>query len=180
VSGVLLCAIAVIGCSDDAGDDAATDATTDATGLDGPCPTVEEPPVVVDRIADAIAAVEAELGGPQRFFEINASDLLVNLLVASPDGAEVIPYVWIEGETTSASPSPAEGFTFPGSAVAVDPTRVTGCVERDLPSATVQAFVVLGGPDDGVQYSLITVSDQGGQLVIEVRPDGQVVSVDPV
>jgi hypothetical protein len=171
----VLLGVAGSGCSDDAG---SSSATTVVLGAD--CPATDDPPVVVDQIADAIAAVEAERGGPQRFFEINASDLLVNLLVASADGSEVIPYVFIDGALTSTDPSAAEGNTFSGSAVAFDAERVTSCVGRDLASSTIQAFVILGGPNDAVQYTLVTASAQGGQLVIEIDRDGQVLTVDPV
>ena len=40
------------------------------------------PELKVDQFADAIAAVETERGGPQQYFEINSTSLLVNLFVA--------------------------------------------------------------------------------------------------
>ena len=48
-------------------------------------------------IAPAIAALEAELGGPQQYFEINATPQLVNLFVADAATAAVTPFVYVGG-----------------------------------------------------------------------------------
>ncbi len=58
-------------------------------------------PPRVDLIDDAVAALEAELGGPQRYFEINATPQLVNLFVELNDGALVQPWVYLDGELSS-------------------------------------------------------------------------------
>ena len=56
------------------------------------------------------------------------------------------------------------------------PTGVVG----QLPTSTLTAFVVEGGPNGVVRYSVVVASEQGGQLVVEVSGTGQVLSVDPV
>jgi hypothetical protein len=39
--------------------------------------------------------------------------------------------------------------------------------------------VIEGGPDGTVQYSIVTSSAAGGQLVVVVGKDGAIQSVDP-
>ena len=120
------------------------------------------------------------MGGPQQYFEINATDLLVNLFVAVEDGAQVKPFVFLQGELNSRDPQPAEGNTFAGDAVDFDPQRVTSCVLDELPDSTATAFEIIGGANGTVGYSLVLASSSGGQLVVAVNGDGQILSVDPV
>ena len=96
---VLLAALGAA-CSDDSGGSSPSDTTspgasvvadsTDAsatTGSDGSGTSVAPlPPPIVDQIAAAVDALETELGGPQRYFEINATAQLINLFVALNDG----------------------------------------------------------------------------------------------
>ena len=55
----------------------------------------------VDLISKAITALEAKLGAPQQYFEINATSHLVNLFVALNDGKVVQPWVYLDGELSS-------------------------------------------------------------------------------
>ena len=64
---------------------------------------------IVDQIDDAIAALEAKLGGPQDYFEINATPRLVNLFVALDDGTTVQPWLYFDGELTFEDGAPAQG-----------------------------------------------------------------------
>lgn len=134
----------------------------------------------VDLIDDAVAALEAELGGPQRYFEINATGSLVNLFVAFNADALVQAWVYRDGELTSQEEQPAQGNSFAAEALDFEPTAVLDGVSAQLPGSSLTVFVVEGGPNGAVQYSVVVDSASGGQLVVVVDPTGEVLSVDPV
>ena len=141
------------------------------------------PPLVVDQIDDALAAIAADRPGPQQFYEVNATAAVVNLFLAVTDGtgvSAVIPYSWAAGELRAEEQTAASGNAFDAAAITIDPQRVLSCVVDDLPESTLDAFVVEGGPDGAVRYSVVVTSRQGGQLVVEVNGQGQVVAVDTV
>lgn len=160
------------------GDDAAGP-TTSVTLVPAEC-VARTPALRVDLVQDAVARVEAQLGGPQQFFEINATDLLVNLFVAVDGGTKAQPFVFLQGELNSKEPEPATGNTFASTSLDFDPQKVTSCVSDQLPESRASVFEVLGGADGAVGYSVIVDSPQGGQLVVAVKGDGHVLSVDPV
>lgn len=172
----------LVGCS---GDDIVPSLPAETTVMPLPaeCPVATESPVAVDQIGPALAAVEAELGGPQEYFEVNAADVVVNLFVAgtAADGSSTVtPYAFSRGELTAQPATAADGNRFAAAAVQIDPQRVLSCVVGQLPSSMVTAFVVEGGPNGVVRYTVVVTSEQGGQLVVEVSGTGQVLSVDPV
>ena len=135
---------------------------------------------VVDQIAPAIAAVESELGGPQQFFEINATPQVVNLFVATDGGTMVTPYVYVGGEVASpAEPTTAEGATFVADAVTFDAATILDGVTDELPDSDVARLSIVGGPGGAVRYGATVQSDAGGTLEIVLGPDGTVQSVDP-
>src|SRR3954454_16272799 len=94
----------------------ASSTTVDATGTRA-LPLVGE-------IDDAVAALEAKLGAPQQFFEINATTQLVNLIVALNDGKVAQPWVYLKGELSSAEGAPASGHTFAAGALDFNPETV--------------------------------------------------------
>ena len=135
---------------------------------------------LVDMVAPALAAVEAERGGPQRYFEVNATPQLVNVFVAVDDATATVPYVYLDGELGPAAPSrPAEGATFSADAVAFDPATVLDQVTEDLPDSDIAVFSVVGGPGGAVQYGAVVRSAEGGTLDVTVDADGGVLSVEP-
>ncbi len=139
------------------------------------------PALRVEEIEAAVAAVEDELGGPQRYFEINATDVLVNLFVAGPDGTTVTPYAFARGGLTSdEAVEGVEGNTFTADALDVDPERVTSCVAAQLPTSTLEVFAVDAGPGGVLRYTIVTRSSAGGRLLVEVRGTGEVLGVEPV
>ncbi len=133
----------------------------------------------VDLIRDAVAALEAKLGSPQQYFEINATSQLVNLIVALNGGTVARPWVYLDGELSSSPGSDANGNTFAASALDFDPDTVLSKLQAELPQSRADLFFVEGGPGGLVRYSVAVTSSQGGQLVVAVGPDGTVQSVEP-
>jgi hypothetical protein len=136
-------------------------------------------PPRVDLIDDAVSALEAKLGGPQQYFEINATSQLVNLIVALNDGKIAQPWVYLDGELSSTEGRDASGFSFAGAALDFDPDKVLSKLEAELPQSSPDLFFVEGGEGGIVRYSVAVTSQQGGQLIVVVGPDGTVKSVDP-
>src|SRR3954447_1216934 len=88
-----------------------------ACGDDDDSAAAPERPAL-DQIAPAIAAVESKLGGPQQYFEVNATPQVVNLFVADATATSVTPYVYVGGAVAPAGPSQgAQGNTFSAAAV---------------------------------------------------------------
>jgi hypothetical protein len=176
VAVTLVVVLAGAACS--GGDDASPETTESPFGPTA-CPAAE-PPLLVDQIDEAIAAVEAELGGPQEYFEINATPLLVNLFVADVDTQTVTPYVYVGGEVSSQEPlDGAQGFTFFAESITIDDQRVLSCIVRDLPESTLEVFFVEGA-EGGVRYTALTGNELGGQLTVEVNGQGLVLAVETV
>ena len=134
----------------------------------------------LDQIAPAVAALEAKLGGPQQYFEINATPQLVNLFVADAAKTTVTPYVYVGGAVAEAGESAgAEGNTFAATAATFDPSTVLAGVTERLPSSDIVLFTIAGGPGGTVQYTATVQSKEGGTLTVTLGADGVVQSVDP-
>ena len=168
----LAAAIALGACSSDGGSSSATSIPRTVTsGVSaGSLP-------LVGLVPDAVKALEAKLGAPQQFFEINATAQLINLIVALNDGKVAQPWVYLDGELSSTEGAAATGFTFAGSAVDFDPDKVLARLEAELPESSPDLFFIEGGAGGTVRYSVAVTSKQGGQLVVVVGPDGAIQSV---
>jgi hypothetical protein len=135
---------------------------------------------VLDQIAPAAKALEAKLGGPQQYFEINATPQVVNLFVADAAKTSVTPYVYVGGAVAqSAAPSGAQGNTFPASALTFDPATILDKVTGELKDSDIVLFSIAGGPGGAVQYTATVQSKEGGTLDVTLGPDGAVQSVNP-
>ncbi len=134
----------------------------------------------VNDIAAAAAAVSDARGGPQEFFEITATPQFTNVFVAIDGGTAAVPYVYLDGELQAPGPriDGATGQTFTVEAIDFDAATVLVGVENDLPTATIDAFSVEGGPGGFVRYVVSARSEQGGVLDIVVAPSGAVIEVD--
>lgn len=161
----------------------ATGSTTFTSTISGPA-GLALPDVAA--VAPAVAALEAELGAPQEYFEINADSQVVNLFVAVPGapGAPVkaVSYSYVGG-TLSPAPTDlggAEGSTFAASALRFDPSTILNGARDVLPATNLARFVVIGSGDGAVQYGIDGVSASGGQLRVVVAADGSVVEITPV
>ncbi|MFN8020260.1 MAG: hypothetical protein U0Q03_01925 [Acidimicrobiales bacterium] len=165
-----------VGTSDDAG------ATTDASGTGATldCPAAE-PELLVDRVPEAVAAVEAEVGGPQPLFEIDANFAFVNVIVATEESTKAVRYRWVPEQPLDVQEmGEAQGATFLAADVDYDPRRVLSCVRSELASSTIDLLEIVGSGDGTPVYTVFVTSAQGGQLAVQVSGEGQVQSVDPI
>lgn len=134
----------------------------------------------LDQIAPAVAAVEEQLGGPQQYFEINATPQAVNLFVADAAKTTVTPYVYVGGALAeSGPPRGAEGNTFAASALTFDPRTILANVTGALEDSDVVLFTIAGGRGGAVQYTADVESQQGGTLEVTLGADGTVEAVNP-
>lgn len=172
-------------CAGRSASEASTSSTPDiplSTGGPASCPAAP-PPLVVDKIDEALGAIAEGRTDAPRFFEVNATSSVVNLFLAATadDGSSVvIPHSYAAGQLRAEEPTAASGSTFDAEAIRIDPERVLSCVSVELPESQLEAFVVEGGPDGAVRYSVIVNSSQGGQLIVEVSGEGRVLAVDAV
>jgi hypothetical protein len=133
----------------------------------------------VDLVDEAVAALEAELGGPQQYFEINATPGLVNLIVSLNNGALAQFWVYLDGELSSKDePQAASGFTFAADALDFQEDTVLEQVQREVPGSALSAFVVDAGEGGVVRYTVVVNSGSGGQLLAVLAADGAVLSVE--
>lgn len=171
---VAVLAIGAGACSSDSSPGPTTGSVASAPVSD---PDVDAPPRV-DLIAPAIAAVEAKLGGPQEYFEINATSKLVNVWISLNDGTMAQNWLYFDGQLTSKTAEPAQGSAFAASAVTFDPDTVLAQLQHDLPSSSIDLFLVEGGPGGSVRYTAVLTSEQGGQLEVTLGSDGTVQHVE--
>jgi hypothetical protein len=175
---VAVVAVVALGACDD--DDGRTPPTVTGTGDDQGVERAA--PSFVTDVRAALAAVEAELGGGQEYFEVTASSRLTNVFVAIDGATAAVPYVFLDGELQAPAPAleGASGFTFGASDVAFDEQAVLSSINRELPDATVESFSVEGGAEGTVRYVVAVRSAQGGAIDVTVGPDGTVLAVEPV
>ena len=154
-------------------------AVTTAGGGDTSITSV--PPPIVDQIDAAVAALESTMGGPQQYFEINATSQLINLFVALNDGAVVQPWVYVDGILTDSEGQAVEsGGTFTADLLDFDAATIFSKLAAEVPGATIETFYVHGDSQGNVLYGALVTSSRGGALEIILGPDGAVKSVDPV
>ena len=97
----------------------------------------------------AVEAVEAELGGPQSFFEVTATPQLTNVFVAIDDATAAVPYVFVDGELEAPAPTldGVRGTRSLPPRSTFDETFLLGRIADELPTATIESVSVEGGPD---------------------------------
>lgn len=163
-------------CTDDRG--ASTD-TVAVSATSAPITSAGELPLL-DQIGPAIAALESQLGGPQDYFEINATARLVNLFVALNKGAVAQPWLYLDGKLSSTEGQAASGGTFAASAVNFAPDMILSTMLTDLPGVSIESFYIHGDGRGNVLYGVLATSAKGGALDVVLGADGSVKSVDPV
>lgn len=178
IAGIACVAAGLTGCS---GSDPSTGSTSPAaapTTTAAPIPSGKAP-VLLEQIRPAVAALEAQLGGPQRYFEINATPTLVNLFVANGDQTQAVAYVYAsKALQPPAAAQPASGPTFTAAEMTFDETRVMALTVAQLPTSTFLRFAVTGVSGGGVHYRIATLSELGTEFDVLVGPVGDVVGTD--
>jgi hypothetical protein len=164
--------------------------SSDSTGTPtSPAVTICEPSATAQpdeqlpnltNLATAVAALETELGGPQRYFEINATARVVNLFVALNDGKVAQAWLWVDGELSSQEGQAASGGTFAASDMQYEADKVFTEIRSKVPEAILESFYVNGDGTGSTLYGVLATAQCGGGLDIVVGPTGAVKSVDPV
>lgn len=131
-------------------------------------------------VAEAVAALETELGGPQEYFEVNATARVVNLFVALNDATLAQAWAYVDGELSSQEPQAASGGTFTATQLDFDPESILVPTRGEIPDSIIETFYVHGDGKGKVQYGLLTSALCGGGLDLTVGPAGEVLGVDPV
>ena len=178
VAAVLLC---LAGCSDTG--ETSTDTGRPVSSAAEPADSTAASTValpIIEQIDQAVAAVEAALGGPQQYFEINATARLVNLFVSLNDGAIAQPWLYFDGTATASEGQPATGGTFDAESMGFDPDVILATVRSEMPELTIESFYVHGDGQGNVLYGVLATSARGGGLDVVLGADGSIKSVDPV
>ncbi|MEO5724929.1 MAG: hypothetical protein ABIQ39_04805 [Ilumatobacteraceae bacterium] len=144
-----------------------------------PGSAVASPPLRIDLIEPAVQALEAKLGGPQQYFEINATAKLVNLIIAANNATLAQNWVYLDGALASKPAQAAQGHTFAAAALTFDTSTVLGQVAADLPGSSRDLFVVEGASGGAVRLTVVVSSVAGGQLLVVIDQNGKVLSVTP-
>lgn len=174
---VVVCASVVFGCTRTV-DAPMPVVTTPSPFIEDGAPAEALP--VVGEISVAVAALEALLGGPQEYVEINADRVMVSLIVFDTDQATATAYRYRDGELAQAS----EPFAIGGGValraewIAFDPEQVLARVRTELPGSAVIGFVVLAAGEGVARYEAVVRSSQGGLLAVGLGPTGQILGVE--
>jgi hypothetical protein len=175
---VALLAATASGCSSDGDDDSGASDTV----VGGAVEASDELQLLAASLREAVEAVDAELGGPQSYFEVTATPQLTNVFVAIDEATAAVPYVFLDGVLEAPGPTLQDvvGNTFTADVLTFDESVLLGRIAAEIPSADIESVSIEGGRDGTVRYVVSARSDEGGLLDIVVGPDGAIQSVEPV
>lgn len=134
---------------------------------------------IVDRIPDAVEAVEAHYGGPQEYFEISARLDSIGFVVAVDDATAAEQGSWTpEGGLEGPEPAgEASGATFSADLIDLDAGSIFDRIQDELEDPAIIDLAIQGGPNDTVIYDASIASENGGALLVLLGPDGEIQAV---
>lgn len=139
----------------------------------------EVPPgPLVDRIDEAVAAVEDYYEAPQDYFEVSATETVVSVIVAGDESVAEQAF-WSPGDGLVAPVElgTMDRPTFRAEEIDFDPAAVLGQVRSELPDAEIVDFAVTGTAGGRVVYDARVQSAQGGVLLVLLSGDGRILGV---
>lgn len=144
-----------------------------ASGAVAPAPSVK-----VAEIRAAVAAVEAQLGGKQRFSEVNATQTEVNVFVVAGAGVESAYLVRGGVVEPPSSTSDYSGPTFGASDLTFRET-VLDKVLSGITDSELVAFSATPRSDGEVDY-IATFTAPSGEFRVLLAADGSVLSTSAI
>ena len=140
------------------------------------CASDDEGGPLVDRIDDAIFAIESHYEAPQDFFEISATETVVSVIVAVDGGPAAEQAFWsLDGGLVDPVPvASMERPTFRSGDLDFRPGRVLDQVRDELPNSQIVDFAVTAASDGVVVYDARLQSEQGGMLLVLLDGDGRI------
>ena len=140
------------------------------------CSADGEPGPMVDRIDDAITAVETFYGAPQDYLEISATESLVSLIVSTDGGAAAEQAFWSpdDGLVEPVPVASVDRPTFLGGDVDLRPDGVLDQLRAELPESQILDFAITGAGEGAVVYDARVRSEQGGVLLVLLDGDGRI------
>jgi hypothetical protein len=164
--------LGLVACSSDEGGRGAGSSTTVKQGSE----------LRAGDLGAAVAAVEAALGGPQQYAEINATTEGVNVFVAS-SATEEVAYFYRSDDAAldpPAGPDPLQStpFALDGVDVGIAPSLVQQLQEQ-FPGSEVVQLALVDIEEQGLVWALRSRSARGGLLNVFFSPSGALLAVDP-
>ena len=146
-----------------------------AVGL-GACADEDEAGPMVDRIDDAIFAVESFYEAPQDYFEISTTESVVSVIVAVDGGPAAEQAFWSrdDGLVEPVPVASVERPTFRSGDLDFRPDGMLDRIRDELPNSEIIDFAITGVGDGAVVYDARVQSEQGGVLLVLLDGDGRI------
>ncbi|MGA1052822.1 MAG: hypothetical protein ACO3WU_11050 [Ilumatobacteraceae bacterium] len=133
--------------------------------------------LLVDRVDDALAAVEDVYGSPQAYVEVTATRELVSVIVAGGGPAEQLFWTVDGAVTDPVEVGSIDRPTFGADAVDFDPDRILARVREELPNSEIVDLAVTGDGAGGAIYDARLRSSHGGPLRVLLADAGRILGV---
>jgi hypothetical protein len=141
------------------------------------CAASEPDGPLVDRVDDALAAVEASYGEPQSYVEVTATADVVSVIVLGDGPAEQLFWTPDGGLTDPVEIGSLDRPTFGADAVDFDPDRILDRLRAELPESEIVDVAVTADGAGGAIFDARLQSSQGGTLLVLLAGDGRILGV---